>query len=63
MMRGYPLAEGGAGVQVGEHPTWHVFGLTINADTVISTVIAAVIVVGCGLYLAANVTSGVPGRL
>jgi F-type H+-transporting ATPase subunit a len=62
-MRGYPLAEGGGGVQVGEHPTWHVFGLTINADTVISTAIAAVIVVGCGLYLAAKATSGVPGRL
>jgi F-type H+-transporting ATPase subunit a len=62
-MRGYPLAEGGGGVQVGEHPTWHVFGLTINADTVISTAIAAVIVIGCGLYLAAKATSGVPGRL
>jgi F-type H+-transporting ATPase subunit a len=47
------LAQGG-GVQVGEHPEWHVLGLTINADTVISTVIAAVIVLGFGLYLAAK---------
>ncbi|MGH3883553.1 MAG: F0F1 ATP synthase subunit A, partial [Pseudonocardiaceae bacterium] len=54
-------AEGG--VQVGEHLEWHLFGLTINADTVISTVIAAVIVVGIGLYLAAKTTSKVPSGL
>lgn len=53
-------AEGG--VQVGEHTEWHLFGLTINADTVISTVISAVIVVGFGLYLAAKATS-VPSGL
>ncbi len=54
-------AEGG--VQVGEHLEWHLFGLTINADTVISTVVAAVIVVGFGLYLAAKATSKVPSGL
>ncbi|MDQ4021111.1 MAG: F0F1 ATP synthase subunit A [Actinomycetota bacterium] len=54
-------AEGG--VQVGEHIEWHVLGLTINADTVISTVIAAVIVLGFGLYLAAKSTSKVPSGL
>ncbi|MBV9012592.1 MAG: F0F1 ATP synthase subunit A [Pseudonocardiales bacterium] len=57
------LAAGGGGVQVGEHPTWHVWGLTINADTVISTALAAVIVVGIGLYLAAKASSGVPSKL
>jgi F-type H+-transporting ATPase subunit a len=56
------VAEGG-GVQVGEHPTWHVLGLTINADTVISTAIAAVIVLGFGLYLAAKATAKVPSGL
>lgn len=61
-MRELILAEGG-GVQVGEHPAWHVFGLTINADTVISTVIAAVIVLGFGLYLAAKATAKVPSGL
>ncbi|HEU0128121.1 MAG TPA: F0F1 ATP synthase subunit A, partial [Pseudonocardiaceae bacterium] len=54
-------AEGG--VQVGEHVEWHLLGLTINADTVISTVIAAVIVLGFGLYLAAKSTSKVPSGL
>lgn len=56
------LAEGG-GVTVGEHPQWHVLGLTINADTVISTAIAAVIVLAFGLYLAAKATSKVPSAL
>jgi F-type H+-transporting ATPase subunit a len=51
-------AEGG--VSVGEHLEWHLFGLSINADTVISTVIAAVIVLGFSLYLAAKTSSGVP---
>ncbi|MGH3983958.1 MAG: F0F1 ATP synthase subunit A [Pseudonocardiaceae bacterium] len=54
-------AEGG--VKVGEHIEWHLLGLTINADTVISTGIAAAIVVGFGLYLAAKATSKVPSGL
>ncbi len=57
----FVAAEGG--VQVGEHPQWHVLGLTINVDTVISTGIAAAIVVAFALYLAAKATSGVPSRL
>jgi F-type H+-transporting ATPase subunit a len=58
----HPLAEGG-GVPVGEHLQWHVFGLTINVDTVISTAIAAAIVLGFGLYLAAKATAKVPSGL
>jgi F-type H+-transporting ATPase subunit a len=61
-MSAHALAEGG-GVQVGEHLQWHLLGLTINADTVISTVIAAVIVLGFGLYLAAKATAKVPSGL
>jgi F-type H+-transporting ATPase subunit a len=62
MMTELFLAEGGA-VQVGEHPKWHVLGLTINADTVISTLIAATVIVAFALYLSAKATSGVPSRL
>ncbi|MDQ2880103.1 MAG: F0F1 ATP synthase subunit A [Actinomycetota bacterium] len=61
-MISHVLAEGG-GVSVGEHPQWHVLGLTINADTVISTAIAAVIVLAFGLYLARKATSKVPSTL
>lgn len=48
-------------IQVGEHPEWHVFGLTLHADTIIGTLIAATIVVGLGLLVRAKITSGVPG--
>lgn len=62
LTQGVVRAQGGD-VQVGEHPAWHVFGLTINADTVISTAIAAVIVLGFGLYLAIKATAAVPSGL
>ncbi len=56
------LAAGGD-VSVGEHLEWHVLGLTVNADTVISTAIAAVITLVFGFYLARTATSGVPSGL
>jgi F-type H+-transporting ATPase subunit a len=62
MMNELFVAEGG-GVQVGEHLQWHVLGLTINADTVISTAIAAAIVLGFGFYLSRKSTSKVPSGL
>jgi F-type H+-transporting ATPase subunit a len=57
------LAAEGSGVEVGKHPEWHVFGLTINADTVISTGIAAVIVLAFAFYLGVKATAKVPSRL
>lgn len=57
----FATAEGG--VSVGEHPQWHVLGLTINVDTVLSTAIAAAIVVAFAFYLAAKASAGVPSRL
>ena len=62
MISRHPLA-GGGGVQVGEQLQWELLGLTINAATVISTAIAAAIVVSCGLYLAAKATAEVPSGL
>lgn len=56
------LATGGE-VSVGEHLEWHLLGWTFHADTVISTLIAAVLVLFCGLYLARTATSGVPSGL
>jgi F-type H+-transporting ATPase subunit a len=54
-------AEGG--VEVGVHPQAQLFGLTFNVDTVISTLISAVIVVGFAFYLTAKSTSGVPSGI
>ena len=50
-------------VEVAVHPQWHFLGLTFNADTIISTLIAALIVGGFAVYLAVRATSGVPSGL
>lgn len=50
--------------EVGHHIKWHVFGVSLNADTIWSSLIAAAIVIGAGLYLRSRITSdGVPSRL
>ncbi len=49
-------------IEVGEHTTATLLGLTINTDTVLSSAIAAVIVIALAFFLRAKVTSsGVPG--
>jgi len=51
----------GAQIEVGEHTTAKWFGLTVNTDTVLSTAIAAVIVIALAFYLRSKITSsGVP---
>jgi F-type H+-transporting ATPase subunit a len=48
-------------IEVGEHTTATWFGLTVNTDTILSTAIAAVIVIALAFLLRAKVTSrGVP---
>lgn len=50
-------------VEVGVHKEWEVLGLTLNVDTVISTLIAAAVVLGFGLYIAWRASAGVPSGL
>ncbi len=51
-----------AQIEVGEHQTAKWLGLTVNTDTVLSTAIAAAIVIALAFYLKSKVTStGVPG--
>ncbi|MBA3573609.1 MAG: F0F1 ATP synthase subunit A [Pseudonocardiales bacterium] len=52
------LAQGE--VEVGVHLEATFFGLTFNVDTVISTLISALIVVGFAVYLRTKSTPGVP---
>jgi F-type H+-transporting ATPase subunit a len=50
-----------AKIEVGEHTKHEWLGLTVNTDTVLSTAIAAVIVLALAFYLRAKITStGVP---
>jgi F-type H+-transporting ATPase subunit a len=51
-----------AQIEVGEHRTATWFGLTVNADTIYSTAIAAMIVIALAFWLRSKVTStDVPG--
>jgi F-type H+-transporting ATPase subunit a len=43
-------------IHPGEHPEWHAFGLTFNADTIWNTLIAGAIVVALGLILRRQLT-------
>ncbi|MDF2967617.1 MAG: synthase subcomplex subunit [Nocardioidaceae bacterium] len=61
MSTGVPLASGE--IEVGHHITVEVFGLTFNADTIWTTFLAGAIVVGLGLLVRRNATSGVPSKL
>jgi F-type H+-transporting ATPase subunit a len=52
-----------ATISPGEHAyETELFGSTINLDTVLSSIVAALIVIGLGLWVRAKVTSGVPSR-
>ncbi|WP_225728504.1 MULTISPECIES: F0F1 ATP synthase subunit A [unclassified Nocardia] len=50
----------GAKIEVGEHQTTHLFGMDFNVDTILSTAVAAAVVLGIAFYLRARLTSGVP---
>ena len=49
-------------IQVGQHWVGYIFGEQIYLDTLISSGVAFCIVLGMGLYLRRQVTSGVPGK-
>ena len=59
-MTGHHLA---LDVKVGEHHEWHVFGVTLNADTIIATLIAGAIIVLLGVLLRRSINAREPGRL
>ncbi|CAJ1498987.1 F0F1 ATP synthase subunit A [[Mycobacterium] burgundiense] len=56
------MTENVLALQVGHHVQQQWFGMTVNVDTVLSTAIAAAIVIALAFFLRAKVTStGVPG--
>jgi F-type H+-transporting ATPase subunit a len=52
-----------ADIEVGHHKTAEIFGYTVNADTLVSSILAALIVLGTGLYMARRASSGRPSKL
>ena len=50
-------------IHPGDHPEWHFLGLTLNADTIISTLVASAVLVILGLVVRAKVTSGPPSGI
>jgi F-type H+-transporting ATPase subunit a len=50
-------------VEVGEHIEWHVFGVTLNGDTITATLIAGAILIGLGLWVRFKVSIGKPSGL
>ncbi|HVA70332.1 MAG TPA: F0F1 ATP synthase subunit A [Acidimicrobiales bacterium] len=55
--------EAAGNISVGVHPEVHLLGLTIDADIVTSTLLAAAILLFLGFRMRAKVTDGVPGKL
>jgi F-type H+-transporting ATPase subunit a len=53
----------GATISVGTHLTFKLAGLTFDEDTLWATGIAMLVVIGGGVVLRHQVTSGVPGKL
>jgi len=50
-------------VEVGKHIEWHLFGLTFNADTILGTCFAGLIVIGLGLLVRRSASARQPGKL
>ncbi len=50
-------------IDVGVHPTIHLFGLAIDTDIVASSLVAMAIFLFLGFAMRARVTDGVPGKL
>ncbi|HLL09302.1 MAG TPA: F0F1 ATP synthase subunit A [Nocardioidaceae bacterium] len=50
-------------ITIGHHVTVEFLGFTLNADTIWSTAIAGMIVIGLGFWMRSKITSGVPSKI
>ena len=62
-MNGAATVLAAGNIEVGHHRTTTVLGMTVNVDTVYSSLIAGLIVLGLGLYMARRASSGRPSKL
>ena len=49
-------------INPGEHSHWHIFGVTLNADTITATIIAGLILLGLGMYARSRASVREPGK-
>jgi F-type H+-transporting ATPase subunit a len=49
-------------IEVGKHVQWHIGGVTLNGDTITSTLVAGAIVVLLGLFVRSRVSARQPNR-
>ncbi len=49
-------------VKVGEHIEWHIFGVTLHGDTIISTLVAGAIIIVLGLWVRRKVNARKPSN-
>ncbi|HET7387733.1 MAG TPA: F0F1 ATP synthase subunit A [Nocardioidaceae bacterium] len=61
-MTGHVLRAEGS-ISIGEHVTGSVFGVTLNLDTIWSTVVAGAIVIGLGLWMRVKWTNETPSKI
>jgi F-type H+-transporting ATPase subunit a len=47
-------------IEVGKHVQWHVFGVTLNGDTITSTLVAGALVIGLGLWVRRKISMREP---
>jgi F-type H+-transporting ATPase subunit a len=52
-----------ADLEVGHHRQAEFLGFTVNVDTIVSSIVAGVIVLGVAMYMAKRATSGRPSKL
>jgi F-type H+-transporting ATPase subunit a len=50
-------------IEVGDHIEWHVFGVTLNGDTIMGTVLAGLVLIGLGLMLRRSASVRQPGKV
>jgi F-type H+-transporting ATPase subunit a len=62
-MRGLGLLANANAINIGSVPTFKLLGLTVNKFDVVSSLVAAVLVIGLGLAVRAHATAGVPGKM
>jgi len=62
-MSGFVRAVVASPITVGDHPTFKLFGLTFNRDTLVSTGVAGLVIVVLGYVMTLRSSSRVPNKL